>query len=361
MPKKSLGLLIGAVLLIAAAPAGAAPVTVNLRIEGPTSTLYESPVTTDLIPFHFTSGADTLDHTCDGQAPFGTSSSPVPTRGSAIAAAPLVTTGSFGGFGPSFDSINGVSVAFDAGSGKFLAEYKNGQFASVGACGDPIANGDDVLFAYADGSEQLLKLSGPIAAAKGQPVTLHVTDAGSGAPVSGAAVAGSTSASNGDVVVGPLPDGVNSFKATKTGTIRSNTAKVCVNTGSTGLCGTVDKLPPTSVIAIKNGKRYKKKGPRSLKGTVSDTAGIAKFQLRLTARPSTRSKRCTTFDAKKVKFVKQSRCGAKRGSAFTVDVKGGQWSYLLPKAPGKGRYVLDAIATDTSGNKTLERVTFYVK
>jgi hypothetical protein len=285
----------------------------------------------------------------------------VPTRGSAIAAAPMVTSGSFSSFGPSFATINGVSVAFDAGSGKFLAEYKNGVFASVGACGDPISNGDDVLFAFADGTEPVLKLSGPIAASSGQSVTLKVTDAGTGTPVAGASVAGSPSAANGDVVVGPLPDGVNSFKATKTGTIRSNTAKVCVNTGNSGLCGTVDKSPPATTIAIKDGKRYKKKGPRSLKGKVADPSGIQELDLRLTARPSTRSRRCTTFDAEAARFVKQKQCGVTRGKKFEVEVKGGEWSYLLPKAPGKGRYVLDAIATDKSGNKSIERVIFFVK
>ena len=85
------------------------------------------------------------------------------------------------------------------------------------------------------------------------------------------------------------------------------------------------------------------------------------MKLRLTARPNKRSKNCTTFDAKKAKFVTQKRCGAARGKAFAVDVKGGEWSYLLPKAPGKGRYVLDVIVSDTSGNTTTKRVTFYVR
>src|SRR5919199_1548220 len=75
-------------LLVPASVAAAAPVTVNLRIEGPTSTVFEGPVTTDVRPFQFTTGADTAPHECDATAAAnGTSPTPVPTRGAAVAAA----------------------------------------------------------------------------------------------------------------------------------------------------------------------------------------------------------------------------------------------------------------------------------
>ena len=48
------GLLAGAALLVAAPSTLAAPVTVDLRIEGPSRTLFEGPVTTDVRTFHFT-------------------------------------------------------------------------------------------------------------------------------------------------------------------------------------------------------------------------------------------------------------------------------------------------------------------
>ena len=78
--------------------------------------------------------------------------------------------------------------------GAFLAEYKNGAFASLGACADPIQNGDEVLFAYAVGTEPLLALAGPATARPGEAVTVRVTDAGTGAPVAGASVGGNSPA-----------------------------------------------------------------------------------------------------------------------------------------------------------------------
>jgi hypothetical protein len=149
---------------LCAAPAHAAPATVDLRIEGPTRTLFEGTVTTDVRTFRFT--GDPVAHQCDGTTTGGQSPQPVPTRAAAVAAASERTPFSIAGtwsdqYGVSFTSIAGESVAFDPGSNRFLAEYKNNAFASLGACADPIANGDDVLFAYGDGSEPLLALSGP--------------------------------------------------------------------------------------------------------------------------------------------------------------------------------------------------------
>ena len=113
--------LVSAALL--AAPAAAAPVTVDLRIEGPSRTLFEGPVTTDVRPFQFT--GDPATHRCDGTTTGGTSPQPVPTRGAAVVASSVAITGSwFDAFGPSFSTVAGESVAFDAATGRFLAEYK---------------------------------------------------------------------------------------------------------------------------------------------------------------------------------------------------------------------------------------------
>src|SRR3954452_17110469 len=182
-------------LLVPASVAAATPVTVNLRIEGPASTVFEGPVTTDVRPFQFTAGADTAPHTCDATAVnTGTSATPVPTRGAAITAAaltvPFSTSGAFSAqFGsPSFDQVGGQPTPFDPATGAFLAEYKNGVAAQVGACADPIATGDDVLFAYGTGNEPLLRLTGPAAATAGVAFAVHVVDQTTGAPVAGAAV-----------------------------------------------------------------------------------------------------------------------------------------------------------------------------
>jgi hypothetical protein len=383
MRRRCIGLaaVIGA---IAATPAVAAPVTVNLRIEGPTRTLFEGPVTTDVRPFQFT--GDPVSHECDGMPPAGTSSVPVPTRGAAIAAAaqstPFSMTGTFNMQfqSPSFTEIAGENVSTAPG---FLGEYKNGQFAQFGACGDPISNGDDVLFAYGTGSEPLLKLTGPSTATLGQPVTLHVTDQGTGAAVGGAIVAGQTSGADGAVVVGPFSTpGNQDLKATKPGAIRSNRLQVCVTTGSDGacgttaasacattgddgLCGTQDKRPPRGkILSIREGQRFGKgKGPRSLSGIVTpDPSGIADVRLRLTRNDKGR---CQTFDGRSERLVALKRCGARRGKWFSAGDRE-QWSYLLPARLGSGRYVLDLQVRDRAGNvdtllqRTRTRVVFTV-
>ena len=387
MRRRSLGLA-AVILAVAAAPAPAAPVTVNVRIEGPTRTLFEGPVTTDVRPFQFT--GDPVSHVCDGTAANqGPSATPVPTRGAAVAAAaqqaPFTMTGSwFDSLGsPSFAQIAGESVAFDAATNRYLVEYRNGAPSMLGACAEQISTGDDVLFAYATGTEPLLKLAGPSAAPPGATVALRVTT-WDGSPVAGASVDGHASGADGSVTVGPYDArGNHDLKATKDGAIRSNRVRVCVTdgsdgacgsstaasacatTGDDGLCGTKDKRAPRGKIAsISEGRHFGKgKGPRTLSGTVAaDPSGIADVRLRLTRNDHGR---CQTFDGRSERFVAMKRCGAKRGRWFSVGDRQ-QWSYLLPARLGSGRYVLDVQARDRAGNvdtllqRTRTRVVFVV-
>ena len=59
------------------------------------------------------------------------------------------------------------------------------------------------------------------------------------------------------------------------------------------------------------------------------------------------------------------RCGARRGKWFSIGSKA-DWTYLLPKALGRGRYVLDLKTIDGAGNadsklaRTRNRVVFFV-
>ena len=147
MKHRSAAGLAGLVLaLLLADPATAAPVTVNLRVEGPTRTLFEGPVTTDVRPFQFT--GDPVAHQCDGTTLGGMSPQPAPTRGAALMATGLAVTGTWSSFGPSFKTIDGEDVDFNGTTFAYLAEYKNNVFASLGSCGDTIQVGDDVLYAY---------------------------------------------------------------------------------------------------------------------------------------------------------------------------------------------------------------------
>ncbi|HWK28134.1 MAG TPA: hypothetical protein VNS09_16330 [Solirubrobacter sp.] len=358
-----LTLLAGTVagVLALAAPAVAAPVTVDLRIEDATRTLFEGPVTTDTAPFVAADGP----HAC------GT----VPTRGAALSTAAqaglfaMQATWNAQFNSPTIDAIAGESLAYDPGTGRFLAEYKNGAFASVGACDDAVAAGDRVLFAYTDGNEPLLALSGPATAKPGEAVTLRVTDAG-GAAVAGAAVGDRVSGADGTVTAGPWSDrGNHDLKASKAGTVRSNRVRVCVTDGADGACGTSvpvtpppgepDRAAPTATLSGFKDHQAFTRGPRELKGAFTDASGIKQVKLRLTKRAG---KRCWYFSGRQERF-RGTRCG--KGAYFAIGDKA-DWSYLLPARLTKGRYVLDAIAIDGAGNRTplargTTRVVFTVR
>ena len=361
----SAGLAAG-IIALSAASALAAPVTVTLRVEGPTKTVFEGPVTTDARAFHFTGGAD---HACGA---------PGVTRGAVFAAAedaaPFSAAGTWDdGFGsPTFSSLAGESVAYDAASGAYLGEYINGKASDFGACGETVADGDQVLFAYGPFGAPLLSLSGAAVVAPGATATLKVTDA-TGAAVAGAAVAGATSAPDGTVTVGPFADrGDHLLKATKDGAIRSNAVDVCVSDGTEGQCGTkmpvacacastfVDTAPPVAKLAVVKDGATLKTGPRELKGSFLDQSSVQTVKLRLTKRLGAR---CWYFSGKTEQF-RGTKCGT--GPYFAIDTTGGDWSYLLPSRLTKGRYVLDAIAIDTAGNRTplargTTRVVFTVR
>jgi hypothetical protein len=349
--RTSAGLATGllAAALLPASAVAADPVTVNLRIEGPTTTLFEGPVSTGVRDFRFT--GDATSHTCDGTASLGGSSAkPVPTRGAVLAeaaeTAPFDLEGTWNDqFGPSFTSIAGEDVGFDPATNRFLAEYENGQFASVGACSDDSHNGDDVLFAYADGSETLLQLSGPTQGTPGGSVTLKVTDAATGAAVSGASVGGAASRADGTVSVGPLASKPHvDFKASKAGAIRSNRVRVCVTRHD---CATVDSGPPNArVRGIRDGKVFRHgKGPRVLRGVVgAEPAGLRVVRLSLQRKVHGR---CQAYNVPRARFVSR-RCGDHR--SFKVSNEG-NFSYLLPHRLTRGRYDLRLIAVDRAGNR----------
>jgi hypothetical protein len=382
MHKLIAGLAAGLVVLVAAPAALAAPVTVDLRIEGASRTLFEAPVTTGVRPFHFT--GDTAQHECDATvaASGGTSATPVPTRGAALAAAAELTPFALGGSwsdmyaNPTVTSVAGENVDYDPGSGRFLGEYKNGQFASVGSCGDPIATGDRVLFAYTDGSESLLALSGPASARPGASVTVKVTDSANGSAIGGASVGGRTTGSDGRAVVGPFVQrGDQDLKASKAGTVRSNRLRVCVSDGSDGFCGTgaggaggtpggpggsgtKDTVGPATTLGIKNRKVFsRKKAPRTLRGhAASDPSGLHEVKIRLLRKVD---KKCAFFSGGRERWRKTHLCW--HGAFFGIGDRA-DWSYLLPKRLGRGRYRLEAYAIDGAINRgPIKRVRFRVR
>jgi hypothetical protein len=391
MRRRLLAVLIGGLLPALALPAlaAAAPVTVNLRIEGKSRTLYEAPVTTDVGPIDV--GDGTGAHACDGTATPAVTT-PAPTRGNAIMSAAR-GPGGFGftatySFDLQFSEIAGDNVAFDPGTFEFLAEYKNGRFADFGSCGDQIANGDDVLYAYATGAEQLLKLSGPATAAPGAAATLTVTDAATGTPVAGADVGGLTTGTDGTVQPTLGDRGPHAFKATKAGAIRSNRIDVCATDGGDGACGSPSPPPPESacptsgsgglcgsssdrapratLTGIKDHQRFARgKGPRRLRATIAfGASGIRAVKLRLTRNDRGR---CTYFSGTSERFRtnRRAKCGAENGFWFDVGTDP-TVDYLLPRALPRGHYVLDvnvidkALHRDDARRRGANRIVFDV-
>jgi hypothetical protein len=372
MSHRLLAVLIGGLLAALALPAlaTAAPVTVNLRIEGPTRTVYEAPVTTDVGPVDV--GDGTGSHPCDGTPALP---APAPTRGNAFMTAALGAGGfSFTGtytFDLQFSQVGGEVTTFDPVSQAFLGEYKNGAFAEVGSCQDPISNGDAVLYAYAPFGAQLLSLSATGPVAPGAAATLTVTDTVTKAPVAGADVGGLTTGADGTVQVASAVPGVRSFKATKAGAVRSNRADVCVTdgndgacgtalpfsgacatTGRDGLCGTRDQTPSLATLkGIRNGQKFARgKGPRRLQAAIDpDPQGILAVKLRLTRNDRGR---CTYYSGKSERFrtPRGAKCGASNGFWFGVG-SGPSVDYLLPRALPRGHYVLDVNVIDKAFNR----------
>jgi hypothetical protein len=354
-----------AALLVPASGAAAAPVTVNLRIEGPASTVFEGPVTTDVRPFRFTAGTDTAPHRCDATAVnTGTSPTPVPTRGAAITAAalsaPFSTSGTFSAqFGsPSFAEVGGQATTFDPATGSFLVEYKNGVAAQVGACADPIASGDDVLFAYGTGADVVLALSGPATATAGVPFGVRVIDEATGAPVAGAAIAGATTDTAGNATVTVAQAGVQRLKATKAGAIRSNALVVAVGAAPAPVPAqrvagaVVDRTAPLArLLSPRNGRTYRlaRFSPRLIRVSVAETgSGVRTVKLRLTRRVG---RRCFSYSRTRDRFI-----GAKCGSGFFFTVgSSSDVTFLLPRRLGRGHYVLDVEAIDRAFNRDAAR------
>jgi hypothetical protein len=364
----STGLAAG-ILALVSAPALAAPVTVDLRIEGPTATVFEGPVTTDVRTFPSNQGAKR----CDAGASRVTSGA---VLAAASEGAPFAFKADWNDQYESatFTEVGGENVNYDPATGRYLGEFLNGKGADLGACSQPVQAGNQVLFAYAAYGEPLLALSGPASAKPGESVTVKVTD-GNGAPVAGATVRNSQTGADGTATIGPLNSrGELDLKATKPNAVRSNRLRVCVSDGADGLCGTrvpstpgaqnttvaaPDRTAPRATLAGFTDHQAFKTGPRELKGSFVDTSGVKVVKLRLTKRLGGD---CWYFSGKQERF-RHSKCGT--GAYFAIG-QSADWSYLLPSRLGKGRYVLDAVAIDGAGNRTplargTTRVVFTVR
>ena len=208
--------------LVSAAPALAAPTSVNLRVEGPEGTLWDGPVTTDghaIEKDHF--GPQPCDGTNNGAHP-----TPGPTVTSTLDDA-LAWDGKWT---PSLNDFEITRIGPDANStSKFWGLVLNFQQLQVGGCQQQVKAGDQVLFVYDLFSmKHILKLTGPSHAREGKKFKVKVVDGQNGKPVPGAKVGVVKANSKGVATTSFKGAGRGVLKATAPQSVRSNALVVKV-------------------------------------------------------------------------------------------------------------------------------------
>jgi hypothetical protein len=302
-------------------------------------------------------------------------------------------------------SVDGHSYPFGAGLPSW-SFWLNNKEATTGICEAELEPGEQVLFfptCYGEEGKRpecepgVLGIEAPATAEVGKPVTVTVNRynaKGERSPAAGVTVSGGgTSAeanSEGHATLTFSGDGADTLRAT--GAIGGKTpsvpgeASICVHDGNDGTCGTpgTSNIPPfqgpassvgptsgapytgpyalvAALTGIPDGHAYPRgEGPRVLSGTVSTHASVTSISLRLRR---THRGRCWAYNGSSERL---RRVPCSKGSFFQISSGGDFFSYLLPSRLPPGRYVLDAEATDSAGNRTTldrgsSRIVFYVK
>jgi hypothetical protein len=375
--------------LVLTSTAAAAPVTVHLRVEGSTQTLFDGPITTDAKSL--TKDA-TGSHPCDGTNG-GVNATPGPTMTGAMddgAAAAGFTWAATWNAGYQDFFISRIGPDTNTGApaySPYWGYFQNWVATQIGGCQQQVAQGDDVLFAYGDYGQPLLQLTAPARAATGESfqVTAQENDgAGHRIAAPGAAVGGTTTDASGHATLTFGDAGSHPLKATRSGAIRSNGATVCVYVPGSGDCGTdnaapvqppIDQAPPPVVqpvakdttppvvrlSSIEPGKVYAA-GPRVLSGEAEDAGGIAQVFLRLRSTDGgglTADSRCRWFSGKRGVFTHRTvPCSKARYFRIGTNAR---FSYLLPAPLRSGHYVLEVKVLDKAYNAGRSEAAFRVK
>ena len=409
-PRISPVLALLATLLVLPAASSASQITVNLRVEGSSTTLYEGPITTsaETIQTPSSGGAHPCDFASNGssQSEFADGGNPSGTPTTALHDAALASGLAFDAKWFGNESKGGepgdffvTKVGPDANGGPptfpswgYAVGYTT---ASVGGCQIALAPGSEVLWAYDYFNlAHLLELSAPASASAGAPFTVHVTDGRTGQPVAGASIGAVAGGVTSTIPASPLTDasgnatislagtGTLTLKATQPESVRSNGIIVCVHAGNDGSCGTTAPSPrivstpsggapltPPAValramiIGIVNGHAYSRRSaPRVLRGIVRVGASGTLRQVRIRLQRHV-GRRCLNFDGRREQFVSSRKCAPAR--FFSVG-DSESFSYLLPRRLPVGRYVYEIDAVEASGKATrlvggVSHVVFRVK
>ncbi|MEA2437762.1 MAG: hypothetical protein QOF65_2318 [Thermoleophilaceae bacterium] len=222
----ALAVLASALACTAPAATAATPTTVNVRIEAPSKTIFEGPVTPAV---QSVDGDGTGPHKCDGtNGGAGTVAGATPTslldtavRGSGQSWA--------GSFNASFDDflVNRIGARSSTKS-QFWGVAVDGKSLEVGGCQKVVTAGHDVLWAFDSFGKKLLHASGPKQVGVGKVASFKVIDTENGTPVAGAKIGGAKTNANGVAKLSFKRAGARRFKATAPKSIRSNQLKLTV-------------------------------------------------------------------------------------------------------------------------------------
>jgi hypothetical protein len=388
--------------------ATAAPVTVQLRVEGSTKTLFEGAVSAEAIlaaPGISSSkgGAFPCDFTENGEHAegFGTvAATPTAVLYDAAIANHLEFAAAWSTSLKDF-LVEQVGPDKEGGPPNYEAwgYAVNYTTANVGGCQFQLAPGSEVLWAYNYFNlHHLLSLSGPTSVDAGTPFTVHVVDGQTGQPVEKASVGevvdgvtttipgSSTTDAHGNATVVLAHAGTVALKATEPESVRSNALTICVHNGNDGTCGTtndtevacpasssgcgpvktISSPPPIPEVAraggAVDGRAYpRSRAPRILAGSVDVPPGETLHEVRIALERRVHG-RCYAFSGNRGVFV---RGGCHKLRFFDVGDTT-SFTYLLPARLPRGSYVYDVEALNDAGGitaltKGLSSVAFSVK
>jgi len=148
-PLATLCVSIFSLLILTGTAAAATPITVNVRIEGATETLFEGPLS--VTPHGVRATSDPVERPCDGinsLDPWNTVPEPTPTAAS-VDAMSLIGETFDGQWYPGFDDYFIKRFGPDAErEGRSWGILVNDVFTNVGGCQYQLSEGDEVLWAY---------------------------------------------------------------------------------------------------------------------------------------------------------------------------------------------------------------------
>jgi hypothetical protein len=349
----------------AAGSAPAAPAEVDVRVEGSAATPFERTITTD---------ARSVTQDGESRVSDGTNGGANPSSGPTMTGA-LDQAAQLGGFGwegtwhDSFEDFYIDRIGADSTAGaRNWGLVLNWEQTGRGGCQTRFGPGYELLFAYDVFTKlHLLKLIAPQAAQVGEAFQVKVVDGASGEAIAGASIGGELTGANGLATLAYGEPGMKTPKATRTDSVRSNAASICIYEPGTEPCPSpVPPLPPedtgpletdapvTRITNLEEGKRYRR-GPRRIRGRVSEVgSGIDRTELVVLRR---RDGRCSSWSYTRLRFAR-GRC--RRPDAFRVGDTP-RWTYRLPRRLRPGRYTVKAHSVDEAGNVgRVHRVRFRV-